>query len=321
MSSVFDVPVCAKFSHSSLRSLRPRSLLCLLFTACAAPLIAEVPAEKVTDSRSPARGVELCVVMQERFARSRMAGVAELSSEQWQYGIASIVVKHPSGLVIIDPAFGQRIAADLARAGPIFSAIAGSADTKRPLVELLREAGLEPGDVRTALVTHAHWDHIGALRDLPNARVLISTTELESTRHYSHFVEGGVITPHLSGAKERLFTFPFNGPGRDGFSSSFDVFGDGSIVALPLPGHTEGSTGYWVTDPKGHHWFFIGDASWTVRGVEKPAHKLLPIDADTVQLSSTLGVLHAIFANRRDVTVVPAHDASALELLPNCAAN
>lgn len=304
-------------ARSPGRTLHPLKPFLLLLCACA-PVITQLPADVVADSHSPARGVELCVIVQEHFARPQIAGVAEFSSVPWQYAIASIVVKHPSGLTIIDPAFGQTIAAELARAGPTFSVIAGTADTKTPLVDLLRLAHIDPNDIHTALVTHTHWDHVGALRDLPNARVLINKTELEATRHSSHFLEDGVITPHLKSVKDRIFTFTYPGPPRDGFAASFDVFGDGSIIAVPLPGHTVGSTGYWVTDTAGHHWLFIGDASWTVRGIEKPAHKLVPIDADTEELSKSLALLHTLFANRTDVTVVPAHDESALGLLPNC---
>ena len=228
---------------------------------------------------------------------------------------------HPSGLTIIDPAFGTTIAHDLARAGFLFMVIGGSADTKRPLVDVLRDEGIDPSDVHFALATHLHWDHIGALRDLPNAKILIGQQELESVRHFHQWVEDGVMPHHLASVKDRLFTFSFSGPPRDGFSASFDVFGDGSVVAVPLPGHTDGSTGFWVTDRQGHHWLLIGDASWTVRGVEKPAHKTVPIDANLDELSKTLGLLHALFVNRPDVTIVPAHDERALSLLPACAAH
>jgi len=39
----------------------------------------------------------------------------------------------------------------------------------------------------------------------------------------------------------------------------FDVFGDGAIVAVPLRGHTPGSTGYLVHGHGGVTYFLIGD--------------------------------------------------------------
>lgn len=283
------------------------------------PVIHPVDPAAVARTERRARPVELCLLMQERDVRPRWQGVAELSFEPWQYAIASVLIRHPTaGLVVVDPAFGSSVANDLARAGPVFTLFLGDARTKRPLVDVLREAKVDPDDVRYALVTHAHWDHAGALGDLVNAKVLMSRAELDWTQPFDRYVDHGVVTTFLRRAKSRLFAFPFNGPAVDGFEASFDVFGDGSIVAVPLPGHTPGSTAYFVRGAE-KTYLFVGDASWTVRGVEKPAFKTLTaFDSDLSVLAGSLGTLNAFFTSRPDVLVVPAHDAAALEQLPMC---
>ncbi len=294
------------------------ALSCVLL-ACTAPI--RIPeASVVAASKLPGRGVEVCVLMQERLVRSRVEGVAEWSFEPWQFGIASVVVKHPSGLVMIDPAFGRDVANDLARSPKLFAALMGPARTKHPLVDVMKTAGMDPNDITLALATHTHWDHIGALGDLPNARVVLARSELEWARGLTRFFDEGVITSHLARARERLFWFDFKGPARDGFPSSFDVFGDGSIVAVPLPGHTPGSTGFLVKLTDGRTALFSGDTSWTSRGIEAPVHKnpLVPIDGDVDQTGDSLGLLHAISKARPDILVIPAHDAAALEQLPAC---
>jgi glyoxylase-like metal-dependent hydrolase (beta-lactamase superfamily II) len=195
----------------------------------------------------------------------------------------------------------------------------GTARTKRPLVEVMREAGLDPAEVRLALITHAHWDHVGALGDLPNARLLLSQAELRWTRPFVRFMDHGVMPHQLKRAKDRLAAFDFSGPAVEGFPSSFDVFGDGSIVGVPLPGHTPGSAGWLVRGPGGVTYLFSGDATWTSRGVERPAHKFLKAyDEDLGVLARTVGLLHALHEARPDVVIIPAHDAAALEKLPAC---
>lgn len=267
---------------------------------------------------SSGRGVSACVLYQERAQRPAWQGVRG-GEGTWDYAIASVLLRRPTGLVMIDPAFGVGVADDLARAGPLVQLALGTARTKRPLVDVMAEAGIDPGDIDYALVTHAHWDHTGALVDLPRATVLMAERELEWVQPFTRFVEAGVMTHHLKRVKSRLRAFPWNGPPVEGFEASFDVFGDGSVVAVPLPGHTPGSAGYFVRGVDGQRWLFIGDAAWTSRGVDGPAHKTMPMDEDAEALSRTLARLHALARARGEtLVVVPAHDAEALSKLPTC---
>ncbi len=292
--------------------------LAVVLVGCG-PVIRVPPSADVQATPRTARSVEVCVAFQERGTRSRFESVAELSFAPWDYAIASVVVKHPAGLVVIDPAFGERIGVDLQRAGPFARLLFGGVETKRPLTQALHAAGLSPADVRLALTTHLHWDHTGGLRDLPNARVLSSRADLSWARGFSRFFDHGVMPHHLNAVKDRLAQFDFTGPPVDGFHASFDVLGDGSIVAVPLPGHTPGSTGYFLRAPT-RTVFLVGDTAWSLRGVELPAHKnpLVRMDDDVESVAAALGRLHAFFKHRPDVLIVPAHEGSALAQLPTC---
>ncbi|MBL9039477.1 MAG: MBL fold metallo-hydrolase [Archangium sp.] len=290
----------------------------LCVAACAPPRI-EPPVVSIEPLGTGAT-VDVCALVQERFDRPLFFGVDEWTSETWTSTTASVLVRHPAGLVIIDPAVGRDIADDIARAGPAFSILAGSADTKTPLVEVMAKAGLSPHDIRFALATHAHWDHVGALRDLPGTTVLLARDELDWVRSMRGAVNSGVMPRHFDGVRTRLRFFAYAAQPVLGFDRSFDVFGDGSIIAVPLAGHTPGSTGFLVRTPT-VTFFFIGDITWTMRGVERPAHKnrLLRIDHDQELLSRSLGLLHVIHQQRPDVAIVPAHDAVRMDLLPRCA--
>ena len=46
-------------------------------------------------------------------------------------------------------------------------------------LDALREAGIEPADVSTVIVTHMHYDHIGNLAAFPHARLTVPRRELD----------------------------------------------------------------------------------------------------------------------------------------------
>jgi hypothetical protein len=106
-----------------------------------------VPPEQVQRTERAATEVDLCVLYQERFTRPPWNGV-RTTGEPWDSVIASVLIRHPVGLVMVDPAFGRSIAKDLARAGLLFQLVLGTAHGNRPLVEVMDEAGLAPESAR-----------------------------------------------------------------------------------------------------------------------------------------------------------------------------
>lgn len=303
----------------------------LLFTAVlsaalVAPGCASIPqasrAVPAAPAPAAAAGMEVCLLVGEQRDRRQFEGTALLSAEPWRAVIGTVLIRHPKGLVAVDPAFGTTIATDVRRSPPWFKIIAGEGRTKKPLVQLLDEVGLRAQDVDVALLTHAHWDHTGALRDLPRARVLMQKDELAFVRGLERYVESGAMPHHFDFDQSRISTFTFTGPAYEGFEASYDIFGDGSIVAVPLPGHTPGSVGYFVNAGPERRWLLIGDTAWSIEGVRQPVHKnplVRPtVDSDLDTLGESLAFLHAFQKQRPDVKIVPAHDLSVLESIPEC---
>jgi glyoxylase-like metal-dependent hydrolase (beta-lactamase superfamily II) len=308
---VYCIP--ALVACAAVRSLAP---LVLMSAGCASiPLPQGAPAPDVE------AGVEVnaCVLWGERHERRMFEGVAELSPSPWHQAIATVVLTHPKrGLIAIDPAFGSDIADDLSRVPPWFRIISGTAKGKTPTVVSMEAAGIEPRSVREVLLTHPHWDHTGALGDLPRATVRLARPDYDYVAPMTAALDHGVLPHLLRRAWKRLEPFDTSGPPLLRFEASNDLFQDGSVIAVPLPGHTPGSTGYLVRGRGGKRWLFTGDSTWTLRGVEKPAHKTVPIDADKTTTGETIGRLHALLSEHPEIAIFPAHDAAALEALPTC---
>ena len=100
---------------------------------------------------------------------------------------------------------------------------AAVASLKLTIADQLTEIGLKPSDITVVGISHMHGDHTGQAREFPSARLIIGKGDFELTRG-----QDDPFGPwRADGAKVQLMH------GED-----IDVFGDGSVIALNMPGHT-----------------------------------------------------------------------------------
>ena len=115
-------------------------------------------------------------------------------------------------------------------------------------------------------LTHLHFDHIGGLIDLPLATPIYLGPGEAEERSRINLILGSPADAILQGygpLREWVFA-----PDPDGdFEGVLDVFGDGSIWALSVPGHSAGSTAYLINAVDGPK-LIVGDAVSTRLGWE-----------------------------------------------------
>lgn len=184
---------------------------------------------------------------------------------------------HPrEGPVLIDTGYSSHIKLSRERslALKIYTAMT------RPKLEMeavpfLASRGISPVDIRTIIVTHFHADHVSALRDFPNARIHADDDAYRKINAASHMtnVRQGVFTELLPGDfGERLMPFDqaetIYLPGSLG--KGFDIFGDGSAVCVPLPGHAAGHCGVWFGQAD-TPFLYATDVQWMKRAVTQNA--------------------------------------------------
>ena len=108
----------------------------------------------------------------------------------------------------------------------------------KTIPEQLSELALSPDDINYLGISHYHGDHIGQAALFSNATLLIGQADIE----YLNSRPAG-------NAKRRLKSW-FDGDSvMTGISEDHDVFGDGSVSILSLPGHTHGHNGLLVKLP------------------------------------------------------------------------
>jgi glyoxylase-like metal-dependent hydrolase (beta-lactamase superfamily II) len=92
----------------------------------------------------------------------------------------------------------------------------------KTIPEQLEQLSLKPDDIDIVGISHMHSDHTGQAAQFPKAELLIGTKDFELTK--------GKDDPFGPWRKEGAKVHSAEG--------DVDVFGDGSVMALHLPGHT-----------------------------------------------------------------------------------
>ena len=102
---------------------------------------------------------------------------------------------------------------------------------RRSLVDQLAQINVRPADIGTIGISHWHFDHTGQAGRFPQARLLMGRGDIELLRR----------TPPVDPDSVRAMAHWLTGTGRlEPIDGDHDVFGDGRVVMLDLPGHTPG---------------------------------------------------------------------------------
>ncbi len=224
------------------------------------------------------------------------------------FAATAVLVRHPKGDLLIDAGFGSDVAAHVAALPRIARAPYQAAQT---VSEQLDASGYDRGRLLGVLVTHSHWDHVSGLDGLP-VPVWMNPGE---QRYAADDPDGKVFRAVSAGHEIR--EYQLNGPPYLGFPSSFDVYGDGSVVVALAGGHTTGSVVVFVTVPSGQRYAFIGDLTWQLDGIRRRVERPLLLrrlaDSDPGQVRR--GLLRVIALDSL-MQVVPAHDRGAYDGIP-----
>jgi glyoxylase-like metal-dependent hydrolase (beta-lactamase superfamily II) len=116
---------------------------------------------------------------------------------------------------------------------------------KTKIVDQLRQIGVSPERVNFVGISHNHFDHIGQANDFPKATLLIGEEDYEASK------KGDIAARFVPWLKGGAKVEPIK---RD-----HDVFGDGSVTILDMPGHTPGHQALLVKLPRTGNVLLTGD--------------------------------------------------------------
>ena len=230
----------------------------------------------------------------------------------------AVLIRHPKGDFLWDSGIGKEIDSQM-EVFNFFESQLFSINNVKPARQQLKEESYDINNLIAVIPSHLHWDHASGLEDFSGVPIWIqkeSFTEAK-TGQVPAFILSQYDSPDLEWQSFELNNQPYQG-----FAKSLDIYGDGSAVLVDLSGHTHGHLGLFLTLASGKQYLFIGDTTWTIKGVEENksrpwiTEKLVGVDTDFEQNAQVVDKLHRLHKERPELLIVPAHDELQLKRLP-----
>ena len=220
--------------------------------------------------------------------------------------IPAFLVEHPDqGPVLIDTAFDPIVKTDRKQSFGRVGAAMFTPEDVRPVSEQLRERGIEPGDVKTIVMTHLHFDHASGIVQFPDAEYVVTDREWDAASNGG--LRDGYFPQHLKPAKNVRKIDIAAEPEADGFAHVHDVFGDGSVRMAFTPGHTHGHCSILLQTATGPL-LLTGDAAYARRAIDEHWEPIV-IGGDKDDYHDSLRRIKSWAKANPDAPVVCGHDA------------
>ena len=238
-------------------------------------------------------------------------------TKQVDSNFSAFLIKHGNDYLLFDTGMGSQIDSQYQQGMPLWWR--PFFKYEKPVVSArtqLDKAGISP--LNRVILSHSHWDHAGGLLDFPDVKIGVAAAELALLKSPSTG-PGGTWASQIGAASIQWETLVFQPVPFKGYPQSLDLYHDGKVVLVPMPGHTPGSVGLFVTADSGTVYFFIGDVAWTQTALQqgKPkfwvAGKL--VDGDAEQTQSSLEKVQALMQAEPGWVVIPAHDSTVQDRL------
>lgn len=150
--------------------------------------------------------------------------------ETFELPVPSVLLRHPQGNVLFDTGCHPSVATNAeARWGSLTRVMTSIAGENDNVLSGLACVGLGADDIDVVMCSHLHPDHCGCNAFFKRATLVVHADEIEAAR-----APGAESQGYLKAEWDHPLPI-------DALTRERDLFGDGRIILLPLPGHTPGT--------------------------------------------------------------------------------
>ncbi len=234
------------------------------------------------------------------------------------------LIRHPQhGYILFDTGYSRRFVEETRRLPQLLYRMITPVVFREEdgAVSQLGRKGIQAGEIGTVVLSHFHADHTAGLRDFPQARFMYKREAYAAVNKLSPLA--AVKAGYLSGLLPEDFgersvfmedASPYPLPGTFPFEHGYDLLGDGSLVAVDLPGHAAGQTGLLLRTAEGEV-FLCADAVWSSRAFRedrKPHPAARIIMADAREYGQSFRKLMQLHREYPQLRIIPSHCGEAL---------
>jgi glyoxylase-like metal-dependent hydrolase (beta-lactamase superfamily II) len=173
--------------------------------------------------------------------------------EMFELPVSCVLLRHAQGNVLFDTGCHPDVAVDPeARLGTLAKYMNPIMPAGDHVLTSLKAIGLGADDIDVVVCSHLHTDHCGCNEFFKKATVFVHALEIEAANASNAFDRGYIRADWDHPLKLQII------------DRQTDVFGDGKLTLIPLPGHSRGTTGALVKlDQSGE--FLLASDSLSVR--------------------------------------------------------
>lgn len=191
--------------------------------------------------------------------------------EDWIWLPVSVyLIEHPKGLILVDTGWHRDMspegvydkAAQIKSLGSrvLYNVNQGQIPLGEAVDEQLEAMGIKPADLDYVLLTHLDCDHANGLRAVKDAKhIIVAQEELDCARK-----NGFIRYKKKWWEGVDLQTIEWNGT-EGPAQKSFDLFGDGSIKMINIPGHCDGLCAVKITREDGKYVLLFSDGGYATK--------------------------------------------------------